>query len=71
MDFTENVSLGPLFACHDDQRLSSFSTKNTPVVLDTIRNGIVPPRGGSRIIEWWGCNTNTHEAHENFVAMPT
>ena len=34
-----------LFACHDDRRLGSFSTKNTPIVLDTIRNGIVyePP----------------------------
>ena len=29
-----------LFACHNDQRLRSFSTKNTPIVLDTI-NGIV------------------------------
>ena len=27
-----------LFACHDDQRLGSFSTKNTPMV---ITNGIV------------------------------
>ena len=27
-----------LFACHDDQQLSSFSTKNTPMV---ITNGIV------------------------------
>ena len=30
-----------LFACHDDQRLSSFSTKNTPIVLDMITNGTV------------------------------
>ena len=30
-----------LIACHDDRRLSSFSTKNTPMVLDTITNGIV------------------------------
>ena len=30
-----------LYACHDDQRLSSFSTKNTPMVLDAITNGIV------------------------------
>ena len=30
-----------LFACHDDWRLGSFPTKNTPMVLDTIRNGIV------------------------------
>ena len=29
------------FACHDDQRLGSFSTKHTPIVLDTITNGIV------------------------------
>ena len=29
------------FACHDDQRLRSFSTKNTPMVLDTIINGTV------------------------------
>ena len=25
-----------LFACHDDRHLGSFSTKNTPMVLDTI-----------------------------------
>ena len=30
-----------LFACHDDQQLGSFSTKKTPMVFDTIRNGIV------------------------------
>ena len=30
-----------LFACHNDRRLSSFSTKNTPMVLDMITNGIV------------------------------
>ena len=32
-----------LFACHDDQRLGSFLTKNTPgpVVFDTVTNGIV------------------------------
>ena len=30
-----------LFACHDDQQLGSFSTKNTPMVLNTIRNCIV------------------------------
>ena len=30
-----------LFACHDDRRLGSFSTKNTPMVFDTITNGIV------------------------------
>ena len=29
------------FACHDDQQLGFFSTENTPVVLDTITNGIV------------------------------
>ena len=29
------------FACDDDRRLGSFWTKNTPMVLDTIRNGIV------------------------------
>ena len=29
------------FAFHDDRRLCSFSTKNTPMVLDTIINGIV------------------------------
>ena len=35
MDFTENISLGDmaLFACHDDQQLSSFSTKNTPMII--------------------------------------
>ena len=27
------------FACHDDRLLSSFSTKSTPIVLDTITNG--------------------------------
>ena len=30
-----------LFACHDDQQLGSFSTKNTPMVLNTITKGIV------------------------------
>ena len=30
-----------LFACHDEWRLGSFLTKNTPMVLDTIRNGTV------------------------------
>ena len=30
-----------LFTCHDDQRLGSFSTKNTPIVLDMITNDIV------------------------------
>ena len=30
-----------LFACHNDWRLGSFSTKDTPMVLDTITNGIV------------------------------
>ena len=30
-----------LFACHDDRRLDSFSIKNTPMVLDTITNGII------------------------------
>ena len=29
------------FACHDDGRLGSSSTKNTPMVLDTITNGTV------------------------------
>ena len=29
-----------LLACHNDQRFSSFSTRNTPVVLDTVTNGI-------------------------------
>ena len=29
------------FACHNDRRLGFFSTKNTPMVLDTIRSGIV------------------------------
>ena len=29
------------FACNDDQGLGSFSTKNTPMVLDTITNGTV------------------------------
>ena len=27
-----------LFACHDDRRLDSFLTKNTPMILDTITN---------------------------------
>ena len=30
-----------LFACHNDRQLGSFWTKNTPMVLDTITNGIV------------------------------
>ena len=30
-----------LFACHYDRRLCSFSTKKTPMVLDTITNDIV------------------------------
>ena len=30
-----------LFSYHDDQRLNFFSTKNTPMVLDTITNGTV------------------------------
>ena len=30
-----------LFACHYDWQFSSFSTKNTPMVLGTITNGIV------------------------------
>ena len=30
-----------LFACDNDQRFSSFSTKNTPMVLDMIINGTV------------------------------
>ena len=29
-----------LFACHDNRQFGSFSTKNTPMVLDTITNGI-------------------------------
>ena len=29
-----------LSACHNDWRLGSFSTKNTPMVLDMITNGI-------------------------------
>ena len=29
------------FACHDDRRLGSLWTKNTPKILDMIRNGIV------------------------------
>ena len=29
------------FSCHDDQRLGSFLTKNTPMGLDTITNSIV------------------------------
>ena len=28
------------FACHDDRQLGSFLTKSTPMVLDTITNGI-------------------------------
>ena len=28
------------FACHDDQQLGSFSTKNSPMLLDTIINGL-------------------------------
>ena len=30
-----------LFACHDDQRLGSFSIKSTTMVFDTIRDGIL------------------------------
>ena len=30
-----------LLAFHDDQQFGSFSTKNTPMVLDMIRNGTV------------------------------
>ena len=30
-----------LFSCHDDHQLGSFSTKNTPMVLDTTTNGTV------------------------------
>ena len=30
-----------LLACHDDQRLRSFSTKSAPMFLDTITNDIV------------------------------
>ena len=30
-----------LFACHDDWRLGSLPTKNTPMVLDTTTNDIV------------------------------
>ena len=43
VDFTQTLRLGDmaLFACHDDRRLGSFSTKNTPMVLDTIGNGTV------------------------------
>ena len=29
------------FACHDDRRLGSFSTKNTLMLLDMITNGSV------------------------------
>ena len=29
-----------LFVCHDDRQLSSFSTNNTPMVLDTITKDI-------------------------------
>ena len=29
------------FACHNDRRIGSFSTKNTPILLDTITNGLV------------------------------
>ena len=29
------------FACHDYQRLSSFLTKNTPMLLEVIINGLV------------------------------
>ena len=43
MDFTEKVRLGDmaLFASHNDWQLGSFLTKNIPMVLDTITNGIV------------------------------
>ena len=44
VDFTENVLFGRYsiqFAYHDDRRLGSFLTKNTPMILDTIRNGTV------------------------------
>ena len=30
-----------LFACHHDCQLGSILTKNTPIFLDTISNGIV------------------------------
>ena len=30
-----------LFACHDDRRLGSLSTRNTPMVLDMTRNSNV------------------------------
>ena len=30
-----------LFVCHNDWQLGSFSTKNTPMDLDTIRNGSI------------------------------
>ena len=30
-----------LFACCDDKRFSSFSTKNAPMVLDMITNDII------------------------------
>ena len=43
VDFAENVCSGDMasFACHNDQQLGCFSTKNTPIVLDTIINGTV------------------------------
>ena len=43
MDFAENICLGDmaLFACHDDRQLGSFLTKNTPLLLDRIINGLV------------------------------
>ena len=30
-----------LFACHDNQQLSSFLTKHTPMILGTITNDIL------------------------------
>ena len=42
VDFAVNVSFGRYgIICHDDQQLGSSLTKNTPMVFDTIRYGIV------------------------------
>jgi hypothetical protein len=43
VEFGENIHSGDMaiFVCHHDWRLSSFLTKDTPMLLDTTRNGTV------------------------------
>ena len=43
MDFAGNILFGRygVIACHDDWRLGSLSTRNTPMVLDMTRNSTV------------------------------